>query len=66
MRVLFSDEFPKTFGYLKRHRGVLDTANKSLAGLDAAKMITESDFVEPEGDVEHDPTFLKKGQKVAL
>jgi hypothetical protein len=68
----FLDEFPKTFGYLKRYRGVLDAANiqgpkpESLAGPDAANLIIESDFVEPEGDVEHDPTLLKKGQNVAL
>jgi hypothetical protein len=68
----FSDEFPKTFGYLKRYRRALEAADtqgpkpESLTGLDAAKLITESGFVEPEGDVEHDPTLLKKGQNVAL
>ncbi|OJZ87040.1 hypothetical protein ASPFODRAFT_188967 [Aspergillus luchuensis CBS 106.47] len=67
-----SDEFPKTFDYLKRYNRAIATANnqclklESLAGADAAKLITESDFVEPEGDVEHDPTFLQKRQKVAL
>ncbi|GKZ38479.1 hypothetical protein AbraIFM66950_010703 [Aspergillus brasiliensis] len=67
-----SDEFPKTFDYLKRYNRAIATANnqclkpESLAGPDAAKLITESDFVELEGDVEHDHTFLQKRQKVAL
>lgn len=72
LECFFPNDSSKTFASLKRYRGALDTADaqsskpESLAGLDAAKLITESDFVEPEGDVEQDSALLGKGQNVAL
>lgn len=68
----FSNVFPKVFAYLNRYREILETMNArapkpdSLTGADVAKLIMESDFAEPEGEVTSDPTLLRKGQRVAL
>lgn len=64
--------YPHTHAWLERYRAAVAAGRNQaaapalLSGSEAAGLITGSDFAEPEGAAEADPTNLKKGQLVAV
>lgn len=67
-----AQQYPRTFAWITRFDKTISAISKRLGkpktvkGDEAAKLIAASDFVEAEGNVEDDPTKLKKGQRIEV